>query len=318
MKTIFFGTPSFAVIIFNKLLEANIKPAAVVTAPDRPAGRGQKLTSPLIKVSAKQIGVPVFQPESLKSEQFLQSLRIYNADVFIVASYGKILPEALLAIPPRGTINVHPSLLPNHRGPSPMQTTILNGDKTTGVTLMLTDKKMDHGPIIMSQELKIKNYEITYTELHDKLAEIGGDLLIKTLPKWIAGEIISREQEHEKATYTKLLTKEDGHIDWSKSAIEIDRAVRALNPWPGAWSYTQNKLNKVGLQSRDRVKIIAGYPSTDFCSEKPGTFGKTKNDQLAVCARDMLYVIEMLQMEGEKPRLINASEESFLLGSALS
>src|SRR3990167_5956308 len=237
MKIIFFGTPDFAVTILKALIDAHMSPIAVVTTPDKPAGRGHIITSPPVKTFVEKYTIPVFQPEKLKDETFLHTLQNLNADVFVIASYGKILPQNLLDIPLKGTINVHPSLLPRHRGPSPIQGALLAGDDTMGVTLMLTDKEMDHGPIIAYSKWQMPHNTMTYSKLHERLAELGSQLLVETLPKWIAGEITPQEQNHAEATYTKILTKEDGHLNWKKSAEEIDRMVRALNPWPGTWSY---------------------------------------------------------------------------------
>ena len=308
MKIVFFGTPAFAVTILQALIDAHMPPIAIVTAPDKPAGRGHHLSSPPIKELADKNHIPTLQPEKLRDEAFLETLRNYAADIFVIAAYGKILPASLLDIPHKGTINVHPSLLPQHRGPSPIQSAILAGDDAMGVTLMLTDKEMDHGPILMNYELRITNQGITYTELHNKLAEWGGRLLIETLPKWIAGEITPREQDHTKATYTKLLTKTDGHIDWSKSAKEIERMVRALNPWPGTWSFLNSGIPEVEHPEFKRVKILAGYPTNEPSSMPPGTLIKTKSGQLAACTGDMLFVIKNLQMAGKIP----TSGENFL------
>ncbi len=308
IKIVFFGTPPFAVIILQKLINAGMSPAAVVTAPDKPAGRGHRLASPPVKELAEKHAIPVLQPEKPKEEAFLKVLRSYGADIFVIAAYGKILSQALLDISPKGTINVHPSLLPRHRGPSPIQSAILSGDNTTGVTLMLTDKEMDHGPIISDFKFQISDLKkITYPELHDVLATLGGDLLVQTLPKWITGEITPQEQDHAKATYTKLFTKEDGHIDWTKSADEIDRMVRALNPRPGAWSLinsgcpTSGIIPEVGHPELLRVKILQGHPTNEFSLEKPGTVTKTKNGHLAASTRDFLFVIDKLQLEGKMP-----------------
>ncbi|TSC73201.1 MAG: methionyl-tRNA formyltransferase [Parcubacteria group bacterium Gr01-1014_70] len=308
MNIVFFGTPDFAVIMLQKLINASMKPVAVVTAPDKPADRGHRLQSPPVKLCAEDHHIPVLQPDKLDSG-FIHQLadeisppkadpprtESFKPDVFVIAAYGKILPKTLLDIPPKGTINVHPSLLPRHRGPSPIQTAILEGDEITGVTLMCTDEKMDHGPIISNVKFQMSNLRITYTELHDKLAKLGGDLLVETLPQWIKGEITSQEQDHQKATYTKLLSKEDGHIDWKKSATEIDRMVRALNPWPGTWNYINSRD---GTSEQKRVKILSGHPSEEPSLAPPGSLIKTKNGSIAVCTGDNLYIIETLQVEG--------------------
>lgn len=311
MNIIFFGTPQFSTVLLEALVEAHMPPVVVITAPDKPAGRGQLLTSPSVKKYADAHHIPVLQPKKLKDEQFLKTLQEYKADVFVIAAYGKILPAALLDLPPKGTINVHPSLLPRHRGPSPIQGALLAGDSTTGVTLMLTDTEMDHGPIISSAQFQIPDSHITYMQLHDILASLGGTLLVKTLPKWIAGEIQAQEQDHQKATYTKLLTKEDGHIDWTKSAENIDRMVRALNPWPGTWNYVKTSsefgssasatvYSEAELPNK-RIKILAGHPTNEPSTTSSGTLVKTKNGRTAVCTKDALYEINTVQMEGKKP-----------------
>ena len=308
IKIIFFGTPSFSVTILQALIDANMPPVAVVTAPDKPAGRGHHLQSPPVKKLADARHIPVLQPEKLKDELFLETLRNYAANVFVIAAYGKILPQILLDIPPKGVINIHPSLLPRHRGPSPIQGAILAGDSATGVTLMLTDKEMDHGPILAQQELEFSISSFQFQKLHDELANLGGKMIVDTLPKWIMGKITPQEQDHEKATFTKLLTKENGHIDWKKPAEEIDRMVRALNPWPGTWNYmktvgspTSADIAEVGLPTVRRVKILAGHQTDEPSTALPGTLIKTKSGQLAACTVKNLYVIEKLQMEGKKP-----------------
>lgn len=310
VNTIFFGTPDFAVLILKKLIKSGMSPVAIVTSPDKPVGRGQKLKSPPVKTVATEYHIPVLQPAKLNPD-FLFQVSSFKPDVFVIAAYGKILPASLLNIPPQGTINVHPSLLPRHRGPSPIQQTILDGDELAGVTLMLTDEKMDHGPILAQQELFPSISKPTYPQLHDVLARLGGELLIEILPKWIAGNIIPKEQDHAKATYTKLLTKEDGHVDWSKPAAHIERMVRALNPWPGTWSYLKSEakppiVKTIGgfasdsLIDKKRLKILTGHVTNEPSFAPPGTLTKTKSGLLAVCTGDTLYVIEKLQVEGKK------------------
>lgn len=307
-RFIFFGTPAFAVTVLSKLLEAELEPIAVVASPARPAGRGRIVTNPAMVPYAHAHGITVLQPENLTDVEFLARLRTLNADAFVIASFGHILPGKLLAIPPRGVINVHPSLLPKHRGASPIQTAILNGDAVTGVTLMLTDERMDHGPILAQQKLRMDPSHATYIQLHDALAQLGGAMLAETLPKWLAGNITPYEQNHELATFTKLFTKEDGHIDWTKPALETDRMVRALNPWPSTWttigsptSDCYNNMSEVGLPTVKRVKILSGHATNEKTNMPPGTITKTKNGDLAVaCGDGKLYAVDMLQMEGGK------------------
>jgi methionyl-tRNA formyltransferase len=290
MKIVFFGTPAFSVLTLQKLVDAGIKPVAIVTAPDKPKGRGYKRASPPVKIFADDRGIPVFQPEKL-DEDFRFRILDCKPDMFVVASYGKILPISLLNIPSKGALNAHPSLLPQYRGASPIQTALLNGDEKTGVTLILMDEKMDHGPILAQRELNVSISHYLFPDLHNKLADLGGSMLVETLPKWLAGEITPRYQEHEKATFTKLFTKEDGRIEWQKPAIEIDRMVRALNPWPGTWTMTNGK----------RIKILAGHSSEEPCQNEPGAVIK-KDGALAVCTGHGIYTIETLQWEGKAPK----------------
>jgi len=270
-KIVFIGTPDFAATI----LEATVRYSlfvvyCVVTAPDKPVGRKQILTPPPVKISAQKYNIPVLQPEILANSK--SQITNYKPDLIIVAAYGQVLPKEILEIPKYGCLNVHPSLLPKYRGPSPIQTTILNGDKETGVTIILMDKKIDHGPIISNSKFKIQNSKFTYEELLKKLANLGAKLLIETIPKWINGEIKPKTQAESKATYTKILKKEDGKIDWKKSAEEIERQVRAFYPWPGSFTFIK-KNNKV-----IRVKILEAEVS--------------KSNQL---------IIKKVQPEGKKP-----------------
>lgn len=300
-RIIFFGTPIFSEIILNHLINAGYFPIAVVTNPDQPVGRKQVLTPSPVKLYASKHRISVLQPQKLKDTQFLNELRAFQPDVFIIASYGKILPAELLAIPPKGTINVHPSLLPKYRGATPIQTAILNGDTETGVTLMLTDEKMDHGPVLAKSEIRISKSE-TYTSLHDKLADAGGKLLTEILPRWLAGEITPQKQNYLKATFTKLLTKEDGRINWNKSAEEIERQIRAFEIWPGTWTTfgsPTSQNSEVGLPGMLRVKIISAHVSDEPSSALPGMIVKTKSGELAVATRDYLLIVESLQSEGK-------------------
>ena len=304
-RIIFFGSSAFSAIILEELIKNGMAPVAIVTTPDKPAGRGHALTAPPPKELTIREQIPFLQPARLKDEIFLEDLRRIGGTLFVIASYGKILPSMLLEIPPQGTINVHPSLLPHHRGPSPLQTAILEGDEIFGLTLMLTDAEMDHGPIIANKELGIRNNErIYYQELHDALAKLGGTLLVETLPRWLGGEITPQEQNHSKATFTKMITKEDGKIDWSKTAEAIDCLVRAFEVWPGAWTI----WNKNGEELR--LKIIAGQASEEKSTENPGTIVKTKNGECAVSTKDNLFVIETIQLPGKN----SMSGEDFLNG----
>src|SRR3989344_937832 len=296
-RIIFFGTPDFARIVLEHLCAHDLPPIAIVTSPDAPAGRGRTLTPSAVKVYAQSRAISVLGPTRLKDEVFLSAIRKLMPDIFVIASYGKFLPQTLLDIPPHGAINVHPSLLPQYRGPSPIQTAILNGDPATGVTLMLTDAETDHGPILAYSTCPIAN-GTGYTKLHDQLADIGGRLLVETLPKRIHGDITPEKQDHTKATFTKLFTKADGRIDWHKSAKEIDRQVRAFEFWPTTWTTLVHP--EVGLPEIKRVKIISARVADEASPAEPGTITQTKNGDLAVCTKDNLLIIQTLQGEGGK------------------
>ena len=255
-RYVFFGTSEFAVPILDTLVEHGLLPQTIVTTPNKPAGRKLAMTvSPVKKYAAGSENlksIPLLQPEHVDNT-FTAQIRALEADTGIVVSYGKILPKTLIDAFPRGLLNIHPSLLPKYRGPSPLENTILNGDTKTGVTVMVIDDKMDHGPILAQKEFSISNAQfsnkITYSELHDTLANMGAKLLIETLPKWLDGQINAVPQDDTQATFTKLLKKENGKIDWTRPAQEIDCRVRALNPWPGTYALLKNgkilKIKKV-------------------------------------------------------------------------
>lgn len=323
MKIVFFGTSEFGAIILEKLVRTGLSPVLVVTTPDRPVGRKQVLTPPPTKVAVQKLGIPVIQPATLtiSNFEFLISKQSQNSnnqnikpDLFIVAAYGKILPKEILNIPTHGTLNVHPSLLPKYRGPSPVQNAILGGDKETGVTIMLLDEKMDHGPIVANVKFQMTNDKITYPELHNQLAELGAQALIETIPLWVGGKIKPTPQDDSQATYTSILKKEDGRIDWNKEAGYIERQVRALHPWPGTFALFEGKnlkILKASVLSGTLPKPGLGpCPKPGLGRITPGTVFLTTDKKLAIqCGEDAL-VVEELQLEGKKPMLAR----EFLLG----
>lgn len=256
MKYVFFGTPEFATSILGKLITEGFMPSAVVCNPDRPVGRKKIVTKPPTKILAEKYAILVFQPEDmidLKAENY--KLKALKPDFFVVAAYAKIIPKEVLGIPRLGTIGVHPSLLPKYRGASPIQSAILNGEAETGVTLYLMDEKMDNGPILGLRTLDLGLSE-TYETLLKKLAELGGDLLVETLPKFLAGEIVPEPQDRSQATFTKKFTAEDGFVNPEdlesaengknpENAKTIERKIRALNPEPGVWTLRNGKRLKL-------------------------------------------------------------------------
>jgi len=294
MKFVFFGTPKFATLILETLKKNSLNPTLIITTQDKPAGRKLQLKAPPVKEWAKHNNIPVLQPEKLKSAEFISYLSNTKCLMAVVVAYGKIIPKEVLNIFPKGVLNVHPSLLPHWRGADPIRAAILAGDKKIGVTVMLIDEKMDHGPILAQQELEYPTFSAQYSMLETKLAELGGELLLEVLPKWIAGKIRPKEQEHSKATYTKKIAKGDGRIDWSESAEIIERKIKALNPWPGTFSFW--KKNGKNL----RINIIEAEVSK-HPAKKPGLVSKSSPD-LFIDAKDKKLKIIRLQLEGKKPQ----------------
>ena len=235
MSIVFIGTPAFAVPSLHALARDGHSIAAVITQPDRPAGRHQAPRPPPVKIAALELGVRVLQPANLRDSDTLLRLRELSPDVIVVVAYGQILRPAVLEIPTHGVLNVHPSLLPRWRGASPIPAAILAGDDQTGVTVMLMDAGMDSGPIIAQSEAPIDDND-TAASLSDSLSQVGASLLAETLPRWLAGDIVPRPQDESQATTCPLLRKEDGAIDWTLPAIDIWRRVRAYNPWPAAFT----------------------------------------------------------------------------------
>jgi len=240
------GASDFAVSILSSLLllDASYEVVAVYTQTDKRAGRGQKLTSQRVKELALDRNIPVIQPSNMRSPDVLDGLAELASDLIVVASFKHLLPAELLYLPRYGCLNVHPSLLPLHRGPSPIAHTILCGDRTTGVTIMLMDEGLDSGPIIAQKTIEIAP-ESDAGVLESELAHVGGELLRETLPRWVAGEIEARPQDGERATYSALLSTGEGEMDWRLDAEELSRRVRAYSPWPGSYTYWKGKRLKI-------------------------------------------------------------------------
>ena len=255
MRYIFFGSPEFAAIILGKLLKAGMPPILVICNPDRPAGRKKIITPPPVKqlITDNQQPIEILQPENIKD--ISAKIKAINADVFIVAAYAKILPKEIIELPRLGTIGVHPSLLPKYRGSTPIQSVILNGETETGTTLFLIDEKVDHGAILATDRLPIVEND-SYETLLKKLAELSGNLIVKTLPEYITGKIIPKPQNESEATYTKKIKTEDAFVDLEilqkaqdgtspEDAKKITRKIRALNPEPGTWTIINGKRTKI-------------------------------------------------------------------------
>lgn len=250
MNMLFFGTSELSVTVLGELEKAGLIPQAIICAEDKPVGRKMLITPPPTKIWAESRGIAVFQPKTLREEKesgITEKIKalVPDCDLFIVASYGKIIPQALLDIPKHGTLNVHPSLLPQLRGPSPIQSAILTLEET-GVSIMLLDALMDHGPIIAQEKVNIPNWPPYADELESLLAHHGGKMLSEIIPRWVNGEIKATEQDHDKATMCKKIQKTDGEVDLLKTPpYEIFRKVRAFQGWPGAFFFTEYNNSRI-------------------------------------------------------------------------
>lgn len=245
----YFGSEGISIIVLEELLAAELLPTLIVAPPDRPKGRKMIVTAPEIKEWAIEHSIPYIQPKDLKDNLPLE-LTDFDWDVFIVVSYGKILSKELLALPLHGTLNVHPSLLPKFRGPSPIQSAIVTDAKETGVTLMLLDEKMDHGPILAQAKVTVEDWPPKVSMLAALLGQVGGELLVETLPEWLNGNIKPEEQDHERATFIKKIKKEDGLINLGEDAYKNLLKIRAYEKWPGTYFFVKRGGKNI------RVKII--------------------------------------------------------------
>ncbi|MGZ3570046.1 MAG: methionyl-tRNA formyltransferase [Thermodesulfobacteriota bacterium] len=288
-RIVFFGTPSFAITTLQELLKGPDKLVGVITQPDREQGRGRKTVISPVKELALRHGLVPLQPEKAKQEAFQEILKGLRPDLMVVVAYGQILPRAVLDIPKYGAVNVHASLLPKYRGAAPIAWAILNGEKMTGVTTMVMDEGMDTGDILLQTETPIGDGETCET-LHDRLASLGAQLLSETLEKMKAGTIRPIPQDHSKATYAPPLNKEDGHLDWKKEAEEIDRQVRAFNPWPGAFTKLDGLL----------LKVYKGEVREKAPSGKTGTVIWVGSDFIEVEAGKGSYLLKEVQLEGRR------------------
>jgi methionyl-tRNA formyltransferase len=253
IKIGFFGTPEYSVITLNALKNAaeklNCEISFVVTQSDKPKGRKMILTPPPVKVWAQENGVIVYQPEKLRDPEFIENLKKHDCDIFVVIAYGKIIPEEILNIPKFKSLNIHGSLLPKLRGSCPIETAILNDEEVTGATIILMDKEMDHGPIVAMEETVVTPWPPTAQVLGKAIVETGSTLLINILPKWIAGEIKTIEQDHSQATFTRMIKKEDGLIDLAGDPYKNYLKIQAYNGWPSAFFFKEID----GVQKRIKI-----------------------------------------------------------------
>ena len=261
LRLVFMGTPTFAVSTLDGLLNIGHEVVAVYTQPDRRSGRGRRIRDAPVKSFAQERGLPVFQPTSLRRDiEARSSLEDLSPDAIIVAAYGLFLPKEALSVPRLGCLNIHPSLLPRHRGPSPVVTAVRDGDLTTGVSIMLLDEGLDTGPVLAQREVSIGDEE-TAEELTVRLFDLGARLLVSTLDGWNAGRLTPAPQDDRLATVTRLLEREDGRLDWDKPAEMLAREVRAYTPWPGTFTTWEGRVLKV-LRARSEDTSRAGSPGT--------------------------------------------------------
>lgn len=289
------GTPEFAVPALEALIQTQAV-VGVVTQPDRPAGRGRQLRPSPVKVAALAHDIPVYQPRSLRRPPSAEPLHTWQPDAIVVAAYGQILRPHVLDLPPHGCINVHASLLPRWRGASPIQHAILAGDATTGVCLMRMDVGMDTGPVYACASIRIAADE-TAQSLHDRLAPLGGALLTRYLDDILAGEIAATPQDNALATYAPLIKKEDGALDWTAPAVELERRIRAMTPWPGAFTTFEGQSLRVIEATVDRLPVAADHP--------PGTVVQS-DGAIRVATGDGHLVPATIQLAGRRATPVDA------------
>lgn len=293
-RIVFMGTPDFAVPILQKLI-ATQNVVGVVTQPDRPAGRGKRMQPPPVKETAVAANIPVYQPKSLRREEAAEPLRQWQPEMIIVAAFGQILRPHVLELPPLGCLNVHASLLPRWRGASPIQHAIMAGDAETGVTLMQMDEGLDTGPMFVQQAIPIHPNE-TAASLHDRLAELGAAMLAEHLDDIVNGRINATPQDDSQSTYAPMISKADGRLDWHKTSAELDRHVRAMTPWPGAFTTWDGQWLKVLAAEPVHGRLPAGEPGQVVMRE----------ENAVVLTQDGGLALHEIQLAGK--RAMNVTE----------
>lgn len=299
MNIVFMGTPEIAAVVLKKLIESKHNILTVVTQPDKPKGRGKQVGFSQVKEVALTNGIPILQPAKAREEEFIHELTMLAPDMILVVAFGQILPREILELPTKGCINVHASLLPRLRGAAPIQRAIMEGETKTGITIMHMDVGIDTGDMILSEEVTIDEKETSGT-LHDKLAICGSELLLRAMEKIENGTALCEKQDDSLSTYARPLNKNDGNIDFHKSAIEIERLIRGLNPWPSAYTCLDGKTLKI-WDADVEEDVYDGECGEIVDITKTSILVKTKHDILA---------IKELQLEGKK----RMSVESFLRG----
>lgn len=310
MNVVFMGTPDYAVSALEAIIEAGYRVTAVVTQPDKPKGRGKEIQMTPVKECAVAHGIPVFQPVRIKDAEAVETLRGFEADIFVVAAFGQILSEEILTIPKYGCVNIHASLLPKYRGAGPIQWAIINGEKITGITIIQMDKGIDTGDMLMKIEVKIEPRE-TGDSLHDKLAQAGARLIVEALSKIESGNIVPVKQNDEESCYAKMLQKSMGRIDWNQTAQALDCLIRGLISWPGAFTFYRGKMLKIWEEEPVTEEEMRGKNIPEsFDDTEPGTVVLVEKDAFYVRAGDGILKILAVQPEGKKRMAV----KDYLLG----
>jgi methionyl-tRNA formyltransferase len=296
LQIVFFGTPDFAVPTLRKIIEQKHKVSMVVTQPDRPKGRGQKILPTPVKKTALELGLPVFQPKSVNTNDFYEKVAETAPDYIVVAAFGQIFSEKLLSIPKKHSINVHASLLPKYRGAAPIHWALINGENETGITIMLMAKKMDAGDILLSSATRVESVD-NFETLHDRLADLGANLLVETLDKLEKNEIYPKPQDHSQATFAPMLKKDDSHIDWKQPPSKIENLIRAMAPQPGAFTFHENK----------RLKIFKAIAVQGEKNAIPGTVLKGFENEVRVASGQdgALSILEIQGGSGKRMKIID-------------
>ncbi|MDD2678073.1 MAG: methionyl-tRNA formyltransferase [Candidatus Paceibacterota bacterium] len=303
MHYIFFGSSEFSQRVLANLVEAGKPPFLVITTPAKAAGRKKNITPSAVQIYTEKIRIQTLAPDNLKDKNFIEEFRNYKPDFVFLTAYGKIIPSVLLKIPSFGFLNLHPSLLPYFRGATPIQSVILAGEKETGATIFLMDEALDHGPILFQEKYKLEDKKITAGELSEKLADLGTELFLKNIAKWLKKEIIPQPQNEAQATYCSKIAAIDERIDWQREAETIERQVRALNPQPEALTFS----------SKGVIKILQGFSCEDSSltlNKKPGETFIFENKLAIKCGKGF-YAVEKLKPAGKKIMPSN----DFLLGN---
>lgn len=315
LRIVFAGTPEFAAIHLQSILNSEHDVIAVYTQPDRPAGRGRKLTPSPVKELALKHDIPVYQPKSLRNEEAQQELADLKADLMVVVAYGLILPTAVLETPKHGCINVHGSILPRWRGAAPIQRAVASGDKESGVTIMQMDEGLDTGDMLLKVTCPISNTD-TSQDLYDRLAELGGPALNETLTMISEGTLKPEKQNDELATYAHKMSKEEGQLDWSRPAMELDCQIRGFNPWPVAWMIQDSE------QPDKRTRIWEAEALSDNPNAEPGTIVKADKQGIDVACSEGTLRLKKLQLPGSKAMsvldILNSRKDMFAPGVVLS